>query len=60
MMSKQKKIPVFKNEEEEREFWAVNDSSEYVNWIKAKRTVFTTLKTFHKNHFFAVAGTYSR
>ncbi|MFA5640823.1 MAG: BrnA antitoxin family protein [Mariniphaga sp.] len=44
MMSKQKKIPVFKNEEEEREFWAVNDSSEYVNWIKAKRTVFTNLK----------------
>jgi len=43
-MSKQKKIPVFKNEEEEREFWAVNDSSEYVNWIKAKRTVFTNLK----------------
>ena len=43
-MSKHKKIPVFKNEEEEREFWAVNDSSDYVDWIKAKRTVFTNLK----------------
>jgi predicted DNA binding CopG/RHH family protein len=43
-MSKQKKIPVFKTEEEEREFWAVNDSSDYVDWIKAKRTVFPNLK----------------
>ena len=43
-MSKLKKIPVFKNEEEEREFWAVNDSSDYVDWIKAERIVFTNLK----------------
>jgi predicted DNA binding CopG/RHH family protein len=43
-MSKLKKIPDFKTEEEEREFWAVNDSSEYVDWKKAKRAVFPNLQ----------------
>ena len=30
-----KPIPEFKNEDEERAFWAKNDSSEYVDWSKA-------------------------
>ena len=30
-----KPIPEFKNEDEERAFWANNDSSEYVDWSKA-------------------------
>ncbi|THB76745.1 MAG: hypothetical protein D6B25_08865 [Desulfobulbaceae bacterium] len=41
-MSKQ--IPKFKNEEEEREFWATHDSTEYVNWDKAERITFSNLK----------------
>lgn len=43
-MSKQKKIPVFKNEKEEREFWATHDSSEYINWGEGERVVFSNLK----------------
>ena len=39
-----KKIPKFKNEEEERKFWAEQDSTEYVDWSKAKPTVFPNLK----------------
>ena len=39
-----KKIPKFKNEDEEREFWATHDSSEYVDWKKAKRVVLPDLK----------------
>ena len=39
-----KPIPEFKNEDEEREFWATHDSSEYVDWSKAKRAVFPNLK----------------
>jgi len=39
-----KPIPEFKNEDEEREFWAAHDSSEYVDWSKAKRAVFPNLK----------------
>ncbi|MFC1853821.1 CopG family antitoxin [candidate division CSSED10-310 bacterium] len=31
-MKKLKKIPKFKNEDEEREFWATHDSIEYVDW----------------------------
>jgi len=37
-------MPEFKNEDEEREFWATHDSSEYVDWSKAKRAVFPNLK----------------
>jgi len=39
-----KPIPEFKNEEEEREFWATHDSSQYVDWNAAKRAVFPNLK----------------
>ena len=39
-----KPIPEFKNEDEEREFWATHDSSEYVDWSKGKRAVFPNLK----------------
>ena len=39
-----KKIPDFKNEDEEREFWATHDSTEYIDWSKAKRVSFPNLK----------------
>jgi predicted DNA binding CopG/RHH family protein len=39
-----KKIPDFKNEDEERAFWATHDSTEYVDWSKAEKAVFPNLK----------------
>lgn len=39
-----KEIPDFKNEEEERQFWAEHDSTRYVDWSKATRGVFPNLK----------------
>lgn len=30
-----KEIPKFNSEDEEREFWATHDSTEYVDWSKA-------------------------
>jgi len=39
-----KKIPTFKREDKEREFWAKADSSEYVDWSKAKRVMLPKLK----------------
>ena len=39
-----KRLPKFKNEDEEREFWATHDSTEYVDWRKAKKAVFSNLK----------------
>ncbi len=39
-----KKIPKFDNEDQEREFWAAHDSTEYVAWEKAKRVKFPKLK----------------
>ena len=39
-----KDIPKFKNEDEERQFWAEHDSTEFVDWSKAKRGVFPNLK----------------
>lgn len=41
-MSKQ--IPKFKNEDEERDFWSKNDSSEYLDWNDAKPALFPNLK----------------
>jgi predicted DNA binding CopG/RHH family protein len=41
---KLKQIPKFKNEDEERDFWASHDSSGYLDWSKAKRRRFTKLR----------------
>jgi predicted DNA binding CopG/RHH family protein len=39
-----KKIPTFKDEDAEREFWAKEDSIDYVDWSKAKRLTLPNLK----------------
>jgi predicted DNA binding CopG/RHH family protein len=39
-----KKIPKFKNEEEERDFWQTHDSTKYVDWEKAQRLTLANLK----------------
>jgi predicted DNA binding CopG/RHH family protein len=45
MNSKHKQIPQFKNEDEEREFWATHDSTDYIDWSKAeKNPSFSRLK----------------
>jgi len=41
---KLKQIPKFRNEDEEREFWATHDTTEYLDWSKAKRVRFTKLR----------------
>ena len=43
-MNNQKKIPKFKNEDEEREFWSREDSTRYVDWSRAKTATFPDLK----------------
>lgn len=40
-----KPIPRFKNEDDERDFWATHDSSDYIDWSKAERAVFPNLKS---------------
>ena len=44
-----KKIPDFKTEKEEREFWEANDSSEYLDLSNAERAVFPNLKPSTKS-----------
>ena len=39
-----KKIPKFRSEDKEREFWSSHDSTEYVDWKKGKRVVLPELK----------------
>ena len=39
-----KKIPKFESEDQERDFWSDGDSTDYVNWAKAKRFSFPNLK----------------
>ena len=37
-------IPSFANEDEERDFWANHDSTDYVDWSRAERAIFPNLK----------------
>ena len=39
-----KRIPKFKNEDEERDFWSEHDFSEYLNWKNAERALFPNLR----------------
>lgn len=39
-----KRIPKFRSEDEERNFWATHDSTDYVDWSKAKPATFPNLK----------------
>ncbi|MDR4497069.1 MAG: BrnA antitoxin family protein [Candidatus Scalindua sp.] len=39
-----KRIPKFKSEDKEREFWAKQDSTEVLDWKKAKKIVLPNLK----------------
>src|SRR4030088_1270106 len=43
-MKARKKIPIFKDEDAEREFWAKEDSTEYLDWSKAERVTFANLR----------------
>ena len=43
-MKKLKQIPNFNNEDDEREFWAKADSSEYFDWSKGEEIIFPNLK----------------
>ena len=44
MSKKLKEIPTFADEAEEREFWMTHDTTDYVDWSKAKRVTFPNLK----------------
>ena len=43
-MNKLKKTPNFNSVAEERAFWETNDSSEFLDWTKAKPASFANLK----------------
>jgi predicted DNA binding CopG/RHH family protein len=48
-MKKLKKIPEFENEKEERAFWEVHNSDEYMDWDKAQLVRFPNLKKSTKS-----------
>ena len=41
---KKKRIPKFRTEDEERKFWSTHDSTEYIDYQKAKPSIFSELK----------------
>ena len=43
-MKKLKKIPKFKNEDEERAYWQTHSSTDHIDWSKAKLARFPNLK----------------
>ena len=44
MKKTNKRIPKFKNEDEEREFWSKHDSTDYLDWKRAKKVTLPNLK----------------
>lgn len=43
-MKKLKQLPKFKNIDQERDFWQSHDSTDYIDWSKAKLANFPNLK----------------
>ena len=48
-MKNLKKIPVFKDQKSEFEFWQKHDSTEFIDFTKAKRVSFPNLKPSTKS-----------
>ncbi len=44
MKKRFKKLPELKTEDEVRKFWDTHDSTDYIDWSKAKRGIFPNLK----------------
>lgn len=44
MPKKLKEIPIFESEDAEREFWAAEDSTDFVDWDSAEATTLPKLK----------------
>ncbi len=49
MNKKRKPIPNFKSEADERAFWEIHDSGDYVDWSKAERVRLANLKPSAKS-----------
>lgn len=49
MSRKAKRVPAFKSEAEEREFWESHDSADYLDWRGAERARFANLKPTSKS-----------
>lgn len=43
-MKSRKRLPLFKSEDQEREFWATHDSTDYIDWSKGAKVKFPNLK----------------
>ena len=42
--TKKKPIPKFRSEEEERQFWATHDSTDFIDWGTARKTKLPNLR----------------
>jgi predicted DNA binding CopG/RHH family protein len=56
MQKKLKEIPAFKTEDDERDFWAENDSTEFIDWTQAEAMVLPKLKPTTKTISLRLSG----
>lgn len=49
MSDKAKKIPHFKNEQEERSYWEQHDSTQHIDWSKAEKLSMPELRPSTKS-----------
>ena len=53
---KLKKVPKFRSEKEELEFWATHDSTEYIDYSKAKGGIIPKPEAIDPIHLHQAAG----
>ncbi len=56
MKKKLKEIPDFQSEDEEREFWSKNDSTEFFDWDSAETVILPNLKPSTKTISLRLSG----
>ena len=60
MAKQRKKVPIFKSEDEEREFWARHDSTDYIDYKKAKRVQVSESEAFESGDLHPFTGVLDR
>jgi len=56
MSKKLKEIPNFRNDDEERKFWAKHDSTDFVDWDSANTVILPKLKPSTKTISLRLSG----
>jgi len=58
-MKAKTRIPAFKSEAQERSFWEAHDSTELIDWTRAKAGATAIFEAVDAEYFLAASSTYA-